>query len=262
MRQKAPWFPCQQSGRGSGVDKRYEAPVDLFDYTRLTAYLDAACSTVNGQEAEERRTKARSILKDFFWKFKQDFRIIRSSNGSGNAKNSREDGCVEATNRLLSAYRLLYSGDGKPQEERDRRLAILAEIAAEAGLKDLRVRLRLFTQELAHVVLVSDDPLKKLKEILHGKAKRGPPKGAAQREIEIAAAVEERMRGGMTAKAAYDDVCRDKTVARQWKPPHNDGIRKIHEKMRTTGDGKKVAAPIVRLAATCNELRRKSKVKP
>jgi hypothetical protein len=160
------------------------------------------------------------------------------------------------------ALSLSYSGDGKPQEERDRRLAILAEIAAEAGLKDLRVRLRLFTQELAHVVLVSDDPLKKLKEILHGKAKRGPPKGAAQREIEIAAAVEERMRGGMTAKAAYDDVCRDKTIARQWKPPHNDGIRKIHEKMRTTGDGKKVAAPIVRLAATCNELRRKSKVKP
>ena len=161
-----------------GADRR-------FDYERLAGDLDAACSTETGQEAEEKRNEAWSRLRDFLWKARIDSGVMASV-------NPKPDRLAEATRRWALLYRLA------PPEEDARRQAILEKIADGAGLPNLHFQLREFMQDIAHAILASPDPVRKLDRILSGppKTKSGPKKGTKKRSfrerIEIAAMVQKR----------------------------------------------------------------------
>jgi hypothetical protein len=229
------------------VSKKRTTPEDAFDIKRLSDCLDIASSTNPTHEADGAGRDTRSILKDFLRQTDRDLATMSSRNRS-------EDERLEATKRLLSCYRLVHSGASKSQKERDRRLAVLAEIEAEAGFKNLQVRLRLLLDGLAHEVFLSTDPVQALDHILHGKVRRGAPKKEERRNIEIAAAVLDRMRRGMTAEAAYVDVSNDETKNRE--PIGPDGVRRICEKL-TRERGR--LPPIVFVEASCISERAKAK---
>src|SRR5262249_512770 len=142
--------PGRLRSRAVSCAKRLNAELS---YESLTAYLDAACSREDGQAAAERRSAAWSILKDFYCRIERDLRI-------GRGRSRTEDQRAKATKRLWSLYRLLYSEQDKPQDDRDRRAQVLAEIEAATGLRNIQVRLRLWRDEFTHAVLLSDDPPK------------------------------------------------------------------------------------------------------
>jgi hypothetical protein len=82
---------------------------------------------------------------------------------------------------------------------------------------------------------MSTDPVQALDLILHGNVRRGAPKKEERPNIEIAAAVLDQIRRGMTAEAAYLDVSKDETKNRE--PIGPDGVRRICEILkRETGE--------------------------
>jgi len=169
-----------------------------LSYESLTTYLDAACSREGGQEAAERRSAARSIFKDFYCQIEQDLRIVRG-------RSRTEDQRAKATKRLLSFYRLLFSRQDKPQNERDRRAQVLAEIEAEAALRNIQVRLRLWRDEFTRAVLLSGDPPKTMARILNGETRRGRPATRQDRDFSIAANVMHLITNGWK----HDEACRE-----------------------------------------------------
>jgi hypothetical protein len=90
-------------------------------------------------------------------------------------------------------------------------------------------------RDLAHEVFLSTDPVQALDLILRGKVRRGAPRKEERRNIEIAAAVVDRMSRGMTADAAYTDVSNDETKNRE--PIGPDGVRRICENMKKETGG-------------------------
>jgi len=229
------------------VSKKRMAPENASDIKRLTDCLDKASSTNPAHEAERAGSEARSRLVDLLRQIDRDLATISSRNRS-------EDERLGATKRLLTCYRLIHSGANKPQEERDRSLAVLAEIEVAAGINNLRVRLQSLMHALARDVFLSADPVHTLELILYGKVRRGAPKKEDRRKIEIAAAVEQRRRRGMTFEDACLEVSKEQVSRRN--PIGPDGVRRVYENLKKEKGG---LWSIVLVEASCIEERANAK---
>jgi hypothetical protein len=86
-----------------------------------------------------------------------------------------------------------------------------------------------FVNSLGSAIFCAADPEKALRLILQGEATPGPKEKCEYRDSMIAAYVEERKRGGMTANAAYDVVRQGLFDEGVGIGP--DAIRRIHTKM-------------------------------
>jgi hypothetical protein len=205
-----------------------------FNYERLAADLEAACSIDAGQEAEEGRNEARSRLAEFFWR-------ARIARGDLNAATADPHERAKAHSIWALLFRLAYSRRCElPPDEIARRCNVLKELAAAAGLSDLHHQLRRFAENIATACLISPDPVKKLARILHGPPKAGPKERPFRKRIEIAAMVQ-RFRD---ADMALEKAC-ERVVGTTSPRIGSDAVRRIYENATKTKRG----AALVRLVA-------------